>query len=68
MAFSLTSDDTTVKLVIAGCTGECSAGHNHFETYYWHRNKQGEVNIVGRLYILYMLDGQGALDSIKDDI
>lgn len=66
MAISITSNGSRVKLVIAGCTGECSAGHNHFEEYEWDRSKHGEVNVVGRLFILYKLGGQEAIDSIKN--
>ena len=45
MAISITSNGSRVKLVIAGCIGECSAGHNHFEEYEWDRSKHGEVNV-----------------------
>ncbi len=65
MAFSLIDDGEQVKLVLAGCTGACSAGRDHFEEFYWDKNKTGRVNVVGRLYILANLSGHSALDSIK---
>lgn len=65
MAFSLTEEGSQIKLVLVGCTGACSAGHNHFEVYYWDKTEVCRVNVVGRLYILAMLSGNEALDTIK---
>ena len=64
MAIALTYNGNFVKLTLAGCTGVCSKGHDHFERYYWNMNDRTRVNIVGRLCILHALDS-GSLDEMK---
>lgn len=67
MAMKLTNIGKNCTLMLCACTGCGSTGCGHIEEYHWNTNDVNNANVVVRLMIIRLLEGDSSLDEILEN-